>query len=178
MVKRFTRSKVIAQEESVEKRRSGGMTAIAVLNITLGVLEILNGLFQLIGSLVLVYELVRLGVFERPPARLFFSFMLVATGIVGLVAGIGVLALRPSARPLSFVFGGLLILSSVCSFFVVPIIASIGTYDVRSLSAEGLARLVLFGIIYVVLPVSYSVFLFVVFSRADWRATFAKGRTA
>ena len=57
MVKRFTRSKVIAQEESVEKRRSGGMTAIAVLNITLGVLEIINGLFQLIGSLVLIYEL-------------------------------------------------------------------------------------------------------------------------
>ena len=160
------------------KRGPLTMTAFAVLNITLGVLEILNGLFQLIGSLVLVYELVRLGVFERPPARLFFSFMLVATGIVGLVAGVEVLAPRPSARPLSFVFGRLLIFSSVCSFFVVPIIASIGTYDIRSLSAEGLARLVLFALSYIVLPVSYSSFLFVVFSRADWRATFAKGRAA
>ncbi len=162
----------------MEKRRSGGMTAIAVLNIALGVLEILNGLFQLIGSLVLIRELVRLGVFERPPARLLFSFLLVATGIVGLIAGIAMLALRPSARALSLVFGGLLILSAVCSYFTVPIITTIGTYDIGSLSTESFVRLVLFGVIHVVLPVSYSIFLFVVFSRSDWKATFAKGRAA
>ena len=71
----------------MEKRRSGGMTAIAVLNITLGVLEILNGLFQLIGSLVLVYELVRLGVFEWPPARLFLLFYACGNGHRGISRG-------------------------------------------------------------------------------------------
>jgi hypothetical protein len=173
-VKRFCASEDYATEESVEKRRSGGMTATAVFNMALGVLEILNGLFQLIGALVLIRELLRLGVFEGPPARLIFSLLLLATGIVGLVAGIGVLARRPSARTLSLMFGGLLILSSVCSFFVVPIIATIGTYDIRSLSTEGLVRLVVFALIYVALPVSYSIFLFVVFSRSDWRAAFAR----
>lgn len=162
----------------MEKRRSGGMTAIAVVNIALGLLEILNGLFQLLGSLVLIRELMRLGVFERPPARLMFSFMLVATGTVGLIAGIGVIALRRSARTLSLVFGGLLILSSVWSFFVVPIVASIGTYDIRSLSADGLARLILFSVIYVALPVVYSIFLFVVFSSPNWKAAFSKDRGA
>jgi hypothetical protein len=160
----------------VEKRRSGGLTAIAVANIALGVLEILNGLFQLVGSLVLIRELLRLGVFEMPAARLMFSFMLIATGIVGLVAGIRMTALRPSARTLTLVFGGLLILSAVCSFFVVPIIASIGSYDIRSISTDGLARLILFGVLYVALPVAYSVLLFVIFSRSDWRAAFAKDR--
>lgn len=173
MISGISCSKNMQQEESVEKRRSAGMTAIAVLNITLGALEILNGLFQLLGTLVLIYELLRLGVFEMPAARLMFSLLLMATGIIGLIAGTGMLTLRPSARALSLVFGGLLIFSSVCSFFVVPIIASIGSYDIRSLSIEGLERLVLFGVLDVVLPVSYSIVLFVVFSRSDWKATFA-----
>jgi hypothetical protein len=167
-----------AAEEGVEKRRSGGMTAIALANIALGVLEILNGLFQLIGSLVLIHELLRLSVFEMPAARLLFPFMLIATGIVGLVAGIGILSLRPSARTLTLVFGGLLIVSAVCSFFVVPIISSIGSYDIRSISAAGLARLILFGVLYVALPVAYSILLFVIFSRSDWKAAIAKDRGA
>lgn len=162
----------------MEKRRSAGMTAIAVANIALGALEILNGLFQLLGSLILIHEFLRLGVFEMPAARLMFSFMLIATGIVGLVAGIGILALRPLARTLSLVFGGLLTLSAVWSFFVVPIIASIGTYDIRSISTDGLARLILFGAIYVALPAAYSILLFVIFSRSDWEAAFAKDRGA
>ncbi len=166
------------QGESVEKRLSGGMTATAVVNIALGLLEILNGLFQLLGSLILIRELMRLGVFEKPPARLIFSLILVATGIVGLIAGNRMIALRPSARTLSLVFGGLLIVSAVCSFFVVPIIASIGTYDIRSLSAASLARLILFGVIYVALPVVYSIFLFVVFSSSGWKAAFSKDRGA
>jgi uncharacterized membrane protein (DUF2068 family) len=162
----------------VERRRTGGMTATAVLSIILGVLEILNGLFQLLGALTLVHEMLRLGVFEMPTARLMFSLLLLATGIVGLIAGIGMLALRPWARVLSLVFGAMLIFSSVFSYVTVPIIASIGTYDMGSMSAEGLARLTIFSVIYVLLPVSYALLLFVVFYKPAWKTAFAKGSTA
>ena len=86
------------QETSTETRRTGGMTAIAVLSIIFGALEILNGLFQLFGSLTLLYESLRQGVFEIPIARLTLSFLILAAGAVGLISGIGMFTLRPWAR--------------------------------------------------------------------------------
>ena len=162
----------------MEQERTGGMTAIAVLNIIFGGVGILNGLYLALGSFVLMYELLRLDVFQIPVARLAFALLILATGIVGLIAGIGIFALRPWGRALSLVYGGLLILSSVLSFFAVPIIAAIGTYDIGSLSAEGLARLIIFSLIYVVLPVPYALLLCVVFYKPAWKTTFAKGWTA
>jgi hypothetical protein len=159
----------------MEGDRTGGMTAIAVLNTIFGGLGILNGLFNVLGSIVLMHELLRLGVFEIPVARSAFSLLTLATGIVGLIAGLGMFALRPWARALSLVYGGLLILSSVFSFFIVPILASIGTYDIGSIDAYGLARLIIFCVIYVVLPVPYSLLLYIVFYKPAWRAAFAKG---
>ena len=161
----------------MDGRRTGGMTAIAVLNIVFGGLGILSGLFQLIGALALLYGLLRLGVFEIPVVRLTFSFLILATGVVGIIAGIGMFALRPSARGLSLVYGGLLIFSSVCSFFIVPIIASIGAYNIGSIGGYDLARLIIFSTIYVILPVLYSILLFLVFYRPAWKTAFAKGST-
>jgi hypothetical protein len=146
------------------------MTAIAVLNIVVGAIVILGGLFQLLYALTLFWELLRMGVFDVPALRLLFSFLLLATGIVGLIAGVRMLALRPSARELSLVFGGLLIASAVLSYFTVPIIASIGTYNLSAISAGGLARLTIFCLVYVVVPVSCAVILFVIFSRPSWKA--------
>jgi hypothetical protein len=162
----------------VEVHRTAGMTAIAIISIVLGVLEILNGLFRLCGTIVLIYELLRLDVFELPMARLLFSLLILATGIVGVIAGFGTWTLRPWTRPLNLVFGGLLILSIVSSYFIVPIISSIGTYDLRSLDTRGLARLIIFGLIDVVLPVSYAPLLFVVLSEPAWKTAFANGKTA
>ena len=161
----------------MDRRRTGGMTAIAVLNIVFGGLEVLNGLFQLLGSLVLMDELSRLGVFQIPIARLTFSLLILATGVVGLIAGVGMFALRPWARALSLVYGGLLISSCVFSYFTVPIITTIGTYDIGSIDADNLARLIIFSAIYVVLPVLYSLLLCAVFYRSTWRTAFAKGWT-
>jgi hypothetical protein len=76
---------------------------------------------------------------------------------------------------LSLVYGGLLIFSSVLSFFVVPIIATIGTYNVNSISDYNLARLIVFSVICVVFPVVYSLLLCIVFHKPAWKATFAKG---
>lgn len=159
----------------MERHRTGGMTAIAVLTIVIGGIEILKGLFHAAGAILFMYELLRLGAFDIPAARVAFSLLLLATGIVGLIAGIGMLALRSSARPLSLAFAGLLIVSCALAFVMVPIIASIGTYDVGSLSAGNLARLVIFGLTYVVIPVTYAFALCVVFSRPAWRDAFAKG---
>jgi hypothetical protein len=159
----------------MESHRTGGMTAIAVLNIIFGGLGILNGLFNVLGALALMRELLRLGVFQIPVARSAFSLLTLATGIVGLIAGIGMFALRPWARALSLVYAGLLILSCVFSFFAVPILASIGTYDIGSIDAYGLARLIIFSVIYVVMPVPYSLVLCVVFHKPAWKAAFAKG---
>src|SRR5215468_10784409 len=94
---------------SVERRRTSGMTAVAVLNIVFGGLVILMGLFLAAGVLALLYEQSRLGVFELPLARTAFSILVLATGIVGLVAGIGTFSLRSWARDLSLAFAGLLI---------------------------------------------------------------------
>jgi len=151
------------------------MTAIAVLDIIFGVVGILAGLFNLLGAFVLFYELLRVGVFEIPMARLTFSLLLLATGVVGLIAGLRTLALRPSARTSNLVYAGLLIASAVFSYFTVPIIAMIGTYDLGSIPAEGLARLIVFGFIYVAFPVAYSVVLCAVFCTPAWKATFATG---
>jgi hypothetical protein len=159
----------------MESHRTGGMTAIAVLNIIFGGIGILNGLFNVLGALALMYELLRLGVFEIPVARSAFSLLTLATGIVALIAGIGMFALRPWARALSLVYAVLLILSCVFSFFAIPILASIGSYDIGSIDAYGLARLILFSVIYVVVPVPYALLLCVVFNKPAWKAAFAKG---
>jgi hypothetical protein len=158
----------------VERRRTGGMTAMAVVNIVFGGFGILNGLYFVLGSFVLMYELLRLGVFEIPVARLAFSLLVLATGIVGLIAGIGIFRLRPWARALNLVYGGLLIFSFVAYFFVVPIIASIGTFDLSSMDAYDLVRLTVISIIHVIFPVIYSPLLYIVFSKSIWKATFAK----
>ena len=161
-------------EASMEGQCTDGMTAIAVLNIIVGVIVILAGLFQFLVALTLTYELLRLGAFELPTIRFMFSFLILATGVVGSIAGIQMLALRPSARELSLVFAGLLIVSAVLSYFIIPIIASIGTYDLGSISADGLVRLVIFCVVYVVLPVFHALLLSVVFSTPSWKAAFAK----
>jgi hypothetical protein len=102
-----------------------------------------------------------------------FSFLILAAGGVGLISGVGMFTLRPWARGSSLVYAGLLITSSALSCFLVPIIASIGTYGFASLSAGSLARLTIFILIYVGLPVAYSLLLCVVFYRPAWKAAFA-----
>jgi hypothetical protein len=151
------------------------MTAIAFLNIIFGGLEILKGLFHALGAVILMVELVRVGAFDVPLPRVTFSLLLLGTGIVGLTAGIGLFALRPWARTLSLVFGGLLIVSSALSFLTLPIVASMVTADLGTLSSYDLARVIMFGATHVLLPVPYGLLLLVVFHKPAWKAAFAKG---
>jgi hypothetical protein len=61
---------------------------------------------------------------------------------------------------------------------MVPIIASIGTYDLGSLSAYNLARLIIFTAAYVVLPASYGLLLCIVLQMRKLKAVFAPGPAA
>ncbi len=158
----------------MEPQRSGGMTAIAALTVIVGGLQILAGLFQLLVVIVLMLELNRQGVFQVPVARLTFALGVLVTGVVGLIAGVGLWRLRPPARTLSLVFAGLLIVSAVSSCFSIPIIASLGSYDIRAVNADGLTRLVIFCGIYVVVPVFYSAVVCTALGAA-WKNSFAKG---
>jgi hypothetical protein len=151
------------------------MTVIAVLTIVVGGIELLAGLVQLVDVLdqFRTDDAIILGI------RAVFGLPTLAAGVVGITAGIATLALRPRARALSGAFGGLLILTSVVLLFlvstltpyVIPVLASVGSFD---LSADSPA-LNLFMLIYVAVPVAYALVLFVAFSRPAWRATFAKG---
>ena len=161
----------------MERQPMAGMTAIAVLNIIFGGVGIFAGVFNLLGFLALLSELSRLGAFELPATRLTFSLLMLATGAVGLVAGFAIFARRLWARTLSLAYAGLLILSSVFSYTIVPIIATIGTYDISSIDSIGLARLIIFGVIYVIFPVPYSIVLCVVFLAPASKVKFARGET-
>ena len=158
----------------MERHRTGGMTVIAVLDIVVGGFAIIAGLSQLAD----VYDLLRVGDIIILVARVAFGLPILAAGVVGIIAGIAMLALRSSARALSLVFGGLLILTPVLLLvlmavftpLIIPVLASIGTYDLSA----GNRGLILFAGIYVALPVSYAVVLCVAFRKPAWRATFAK----
>jgi hypothetical protein len=157
------------------------MTALAVLNIIFGGLVILMGLFLALGVAALLYEQSRLGVLELPVARSAFAILVLASGIVGLVAGIGIFGLRPWARASSLAFAGLLIVCCALSFLLVPIIASIGTLradDLRAIDGFNLVRLALFTAIFIAIPVIYAPILFIAFSRRTWKAVFASGPLA
>jgi hypothetical protein len=154
------------------------MIAVAVLNICFGLLVILMGLFLALGVMALLYEQSRLGVFELPVARSAFAILVLVTGVIGLVAGIGMFGLRPWARDLSLAFAVLLIVCCVLSFFLVPIIGSIGTIgtsDLRAIDAFGLVRLAVFSAIFIAIPAIYAPILCIAFSRPAWKAAFAKG---
>lgn len=161
------------REASVEGQRTGGMSVIATLNIIVGGLEILAGLFQLLGTVILMYELLQVGAFDIPVGRLAFSLLVLATGIVGMIAGIGLFLMRPWARNLSFAFAGLLIVSALFSFIRIPLIRLVGTYDFASIGAFDMVRLIIFSAAYVVVPVLYAPILFAALCSPAWRRAFA-----
>jgi len=165
-------------DTSVEPHRTGGMIVVAVLNMIFGCIGILNGLLLVAVVVTLMSRLAELGVPQIQVVRAGFAITALATGVLGVIAGIGVALLRPWGRTLSLIYGGLLIVIGVLSRFLVPLIASIGSYDVRTIDTTGLTRLIVFGAIYLALPVIHAPALFIAFSRPAWKAAFAKGRMA
>jgi hypothetical protein len=160
---------------NLERDRTGGMTVIAVLNIVVGSIESFAGSVQLLD----VHELWRLGDTIIVVARVGLGIPALAAGVVGIIAGIAMLTLRPWARVLSLAFSGcltlmsvlLLILTSAFTPLIIPVLASIGSYDLSATNAG----LTLFAVSYLALPLSYALVLSVVFRKSAWRAMFAQG---
>jgi hypothetical protein len=167
---------------NLETHRTGGMTVIAVLNIVVGGIEIVAGLFPLRGGLFMMYEEWLTVIFVIPLALVAFALLVLAAGITGIIAGIGTLRLRSWARRRSLMFGGLLLgafvgvlaLIAVFTPFIMPVIASIGRHDP---SYDPLA-MIPFTIVYFALPVFYAFVLFVAFNRPAWQAAFAEADAA
>jgi hypothetical protein len=163
----------------LEARRTGGMTVIAILSILVGGIEILAGVFPLWSALDMIYYEGWTVIVAIPAGLIAFALLLFAAGTVGGIAGLGTFRLRSSARRLSLMFGGLLLLVpigclmliSAFTPFIMPIIASIGSYDP---SVDRVA-MIAFAVVYLGLPAFYAVVLFIAFNRPAWQATFARG---
>jgi hypothetical protein len=94
------------------------MTVTAILSIVFGGIEILNGLFQLAGAFVFMYELLRMGAgLEIPVARLAFALVVLTAGVIGIIAGVRTFSARmraemePGVRRAAASRGRLLVLS-------------------------------------------------------------------
>src|ERR1700719_2108583 len=95
------RPKIPCRRPTLERHRTGGIIVIAVLNIVVGGIEILAGLFALRGA-----SEWRVALFVVPAALVAFALLVLAAGVVGTIAAIGMLRLRSWARGLSLVFAG------------------------------------------------------------------------
>src|SRR5215471_14105664 len=97
------------------------MTVIAVLNIVVSVIEILAGLSPLWSAFDMAYYEGWSVIIAIPAGLAAFALLLVTTGIVGIMAGIGTLRLRPWARRRSLMFGGLLLLTFIAMWMMIAI---------------------------------------------------------
>ena len=93
----------------MKARRTGGMTAVAVVNIVLGSFVLLTGLFAII--------LGQSGIISAPQADtavlIGIGLLSAAGGVIGVIAGIGVLKLRPWGKAMTILFVVLWIVDSV-----------------------------------------------------------------
>jgi hypothetical protein len=161
-------------DTNVERRRTGGMTAVAIVNMIFGGIGILNGLLLVAVMVTLLREEARLGVLEIQVARSAFAITALATGFIGLISGIGIFILRPWGRMLGLAYGVLLLVICVLSFFLVPLIASIRTNGFHASDTTNFVRLIVFGTIYAGVPVIYAPLMLFAFSRPTWKAAFSK----
>ena len=154
----------------MKKHRTGGMTAVGVLNTVFGGFGILAGLFCLLTAhavmsrtlvtqdqSVVMLKVLGLGLFG------------LAVGIVGLIAGIGIFLMARWSRVLNLVFAGVWILNSILSFaFPVQ----------QSTSGANTAGEVFGRLLGLFLGLIYPIILLVLFNKPAWKTAFADEPTA
>jgi hypothetical protein len=111
------------QERPVGRARSGAVTGVAVANFLLGILEIVQGVFLLVGAGVFGSA----GRLPGAPAEfrqaagvlaalaVMLAVVSILMGLLMELAGWGLLARRPWARSLTLVLGGLAVLAALAS---------------------------------------------------------------
>lgn len=138
------------EDDSMSKTLTGGMTAIAVLNFVFGGISILIG-HALMSRLA-----------ELSTVLILLLFLTIGYGIVGVIAGVGVLRLLPWGRTMSLVSAWVWIGCGVISLFT-PSPQAGGKVAGAELAGKVIGFLL--GLIY---PVT----LIFLFRRPSWRQTF------
>jgi len=148
----------------MNKTRTKGMTAVAVVNFVFGALGVFAGLWAMMTfHAVMSRSLTDGKTTQVAMAGLGMALYGVACGIVAIIAGIGVLKLAPWGRILSLSYAGLSIVSSVVSLFMPTI---------ESSSAPG-AGVWIGKTIGFLLGMIYPAILFIVFRRPHWKEAFS-----
>jgi hypothetical protein len=155
----------------MQQHRTSGMTATAFLTTIFGGLVLFNGLWRAIHTVSGVSDLWREGALDYPAGNILAVALLVlpnllmlAAGIVGIIAGIGTFLLCTWARLLSLAFAALSAVLPVASYAGVILF-----WD----GAHVTPRFGIFNMICSVIAVFYSVVLFVAFNKRAWKITFA-----
>jgi len=139
------------------------MTVIALLNMVFGGYGMIVGLYGVTLAHAMFSSSLRMSAFSQLLHLLIvalgFSVLVLATGIIGLVAGISIFSLRPWARALSLLYGALFVVTGITS----SVINNVASPD-QSMVLAIATTLVIY------LP--YPIILYVVFYKPTWKATF------
>jgi|GEM_PF-1476037 len=150
----------------MNKTRTGGMTAIAVLNLVFGAILALTNLWVMMGlHAVMSRSFAGAEATAAAMTRLGMSLYYVVCGAVAIVAGVGVLKVAPWGRILSLAYAGLIIPGYVIDIFL-PTIGE---------SSDGglvLGAKIIGSIIGSVFWMIYPVILLIVFQKPSWKEAF------
>jgi len=150
------------------------MTSIAALTTVLGSLILLDGLQRVMHTVLAVIDLLRYGAIDYPAGAfravgllILPNCLMLGTGIVGLIAGIGIFILRPWARSVSLVFGALSVVSLILPYVGVFIFnyGGYGPFNVGTLD-----------LLCFVISVGYSIAIFVIVDKRAWTIALAAAK--
>lgn len=145
--------------------RTGGMTAVGVLDIILGVFVLLQGLF-----VILLGHGLLPATFADPESALGLAIIIalglvaLTAGVIGLVAGIGVFKLRPWGKAMSLLFAALWVADSVGAMIL---FAARSSAETESTDING-------RVVAILLRSAYLVVLAALFAKPSWKAAFRR----
>jgi hypothetical protein len=152
------------QNQPMTKQRTGGMTAIGVLNIVFGGFGLLAALFSLLAAPTMVARISGYATSEQMSEMMLkiqgLGIFALAVSVVGLIAGIGIFWMKQWSRILSLVYAGLWILNGILSF----------AFPLQLSSTTGVMAARVFGLI---IGMVYPIILFVLFNKPAWKTAFA-----
>jgi hypothetical protein len=162
------------------RERTGGMTAIGVLNLVFGGFGIIFALFGILIALAGIRRGILIEGFMGIPGisadketimlkMLEFALFALAVSTVGVVAGIGIFRMAAWARVISLVYAGLWIL---CTGIFLLFRVQAATPDANA-SGTIIGRVV--GICF---DFSYPIILFILFQKPNWKTAFAARPTS
>ena len=149
------------------KARTGGMTAVAVLNFVFGGWAVLQGLSTTLVTHALIS---RSG--EADPRSLLLillALLRIGCGIVGIIAGIGILRILPWGRTMSLFYAWF--------YIAIGLIVSLMVLLQAGSNAAGTGP-VMWSVLVALLDLIYPVTLIFLFRKPSWKQTFSMSSQA